>query len=491
MSAITVCLDEPLGVISPRLHGQFAEHLGNCVEDGLWVGAESRIPNIGGLRTSAVEALRRIRVPVLRWPGGCYADDYHWRDGIGPAKERPRTVNIHWGCTIEDNQFGTHEFIRLCRLIGAEPYLAGNVGSGSVRELRDWVEYCNFPGDSTLARRRGQNGSPEPFGVKYWGVGNELWGCGGHFEPEDYALEYRRYATFLRDFGGTELFLIACGPDGNCAAWTRRFFTKLARFPRIHGFAAHYYCGTAGTATAYSTEQWYQLLRRSTRMEDLILEQRALMDEFDPQRRIGLMVDEWGTWHPPTPGRNPRHLWQQNTLRDALVAAITLDIFNRHAEKLVMANIAQAVNVLQAMMLCEGERFVLTPTYHVFDMYQQHQGARAVRTILESPSIAFADDGQAGRLPGLMGSASVQGGELTLSVVNPHANLPVEAVIQLRGGACREGRLTVLCDEDLTAHNTFDEPGRLVPRAEPFAVEGVWRHTFPAASVTVFRAPLG
>src|SRR4051812_47683520 len=351
-SRVTVHLDEPIAVIQPALYGHFAEHLGACVDEGLWVGEASPIPNIGGLRADIIDALRRIRVPVLRWPGGCFADDYHWEDGVGPRKDRPRRVNAWWGCDVESNAFGTHEFLQLCRHLRCEPFLAGNVGSGSPRELRDWVEYCNFPGDSALARRRGQNGSPLPFGVRYWGVGNEAWGCGGNFTPEDYAAEYRRFSTYLRDFGGAELFLIACGPDGNNVDWTRRLLAKLAgadrRFNcRVHGLGAHYYCGTAGpSATEFGTAEWYELLGKAAGVERLILDQRAAMDEFDPDRRVGLIIDEWGTWHFPTPGRNPLHLWQQNTLRDALVAAITLDTFHRHADKIVMANVAQAVNVL-------------------------------------------------------------------------------------------------------------------------------------------------
>ena len=365
---ISILPDEPIGLINPNLYGHFAEHLGTCVNGGVWVGEDSAIPNTAGLRDDLVEAFRRIRPPVIRWPGGCFADDYHWADGVGPRRERPKTVNTWWGGGVEDNAFGTHEFITFCRLVGAQPYLAGNLGSGSVREMRDWVEYCNHDKPSTLAMRRAANGSPMPMGVKYWGVGNEAWGCGGNFCPEDYAAEYKRYATYLRDFGGTPVFLIACGPDGNQVHWTRRFLKKIAsadqRFNcRIHGLGAHYYCGTAGTATEYSTDQWYELLQKAAGVERLILDQRAVLDEFDPERRIGLILDEWGTWHPPTPGRDPCHLWQQNTLRDALVAAITLDTFNRHADKAVMANIAQAVNVLQALVIeCEVVMTELTTT---------------------------------------------------------------------------------------------------------------------------------
>ena len=489
---IMVRMDEPIGTIRPELYGQFAEHLGGCVNGGLWVGDDATIANYDGLRADAIEALRRLRVPVLRWPGGCFADDYHWRDGVGPRRQRPRTVNLWWGQTVEDNHFGTHEFLNLCRFIGAEPYLAGNVGSGTPAEMRDWVEYCNYAGDSTLARARAANGSPRALGVKYWGVGNEAWQCGGSMSPDDYAIFYKQFATFLRDFAGTELFLVACGPDGNDLEWTRRFFTKLnfgAKFNRIHGFAAHYYCGTAGpSATEYDVNQWYELLHKAAAVETLIEQQRSLMDQFDPRRQIGLVLDEWGTWHFPTPGRNPAFLWQQNTLRDALVAAITLDTFHRHADKLVMANVAQVANVLQAMILTDGPRLILTPTYHVFEMYKEHQGARSVRAEFEAPPVSFAAGEERRTLPGLSGSASIAGEMLTLSVVNPHATLPVEAAIDFGTAPPSAVHVRLLTHEDITAHNTFDDPSVLEPRERQIDAGREWAHVFPPASVTVLRA---
>jgi alpha-N-arabinofuranosidase len=327
--------------------------------------------------------------------------------------------------------------------------------------------------------------------VRYWGVGNENWNCGGAFCPEDYAAEYKRFATYMRDFGGTKPFLIGCGPDGNDLDWTRRFFTKLGTrgLGLIHGYAAHYYCGTAGpSATEYDTNQWYELLDKAAAIEALIVQQRSLMDEFDPQRRVGLVIDEWGTWHFPTPGRNPAFLWQQNTMRDALVAAITLDTFNRHADKLVMANIAQAANVLQAMILTEEHRLVLTPSYHVFEMYQAHQGARAVRVTFEAPPVSYAAGDQRRQLPGLIGSASLKEGVLTLSVVNPHATLPADARVELRGeGASGEAQVRVLTHEDITAHNTFEDPAVVEPVQQRIQPTREWVNVFAAASVTVIR----
>ena len=263
-NTIDIITAEPVGTINPNISGHFAEHLGTCIYDGLWVGEESATPNTGGISNDVIKLLKKVRPPVLRWPGGCYADDYDWRNGVGPRAERPRTINIHWGNVIDTNAFGTHEFIEVCRALGAERYFAGNLGSGTPQQMRDWIEYCNFPGGTTLTDMRAANGSPEPLRVGYWGVGNENWGCGGNFTPEDYATEYRRFSTFLRDFGDTPVSLIACGPNNNNLDWTRRFFTKLKdvshRAVRIHGYAAHYYCRTPGTALEYDQNGWYQLL---------------------------------------------------------------------------------------------------------------------------------------------------------------------------------------------------------------------------------------
>lgn len=491
---IEVVLNERIGTIAPAVYGHFVEHLGTCIYEGIWVGEKSLIPNTRGIRDDVVAVLKRIRPAVLRWPGGCFADDYHWEDGIGPGQERPKRVNLHWGQVVEPNAFGTQEFVRLCRMIGAEPYICGNVGTGTPRELRDWVEYCNFPAGTSWSDLRAANGDPEPFGVRYWGVGNESWGCGGCFTPEDYASQYRRFAGFVRNFGGVQPYLIACGPSGNDVEWTGRFFQKLWkdywRGPAIHGYAAHYYCGTAGSSTQYSTEEWYTLLCRAGQMEDLVVQQRADMDAFDPKREVGLVVDEWGTWHPADSAREPRMNWQQNTMRDALVAALTLDIFNRHADKVVMSNIAQTVNVLQAMVLTDGDRLLKTPTYHVYDMYQAHQGATSLRVLFDAPQITCAK----AKVAGLSGSASLRGDTVTLTVVNPSADAALEAAIHLHGA---EGLLgvqgRVLAHEDIHAHNTFEEPEAVVPsgpRAIPHRGTG-FVHRFPPVSVTRLTLQLG
>lgn len=496
-TTIAVKSDQPGVTINPDLYGHFSEHLGRCIYDGLWVGEDSPIPNIDGIRKDVVDALKRIAPPVLRWPGGCFADGYHWRDGIGPRSQRPQRVS-HWWWEREPNAFGTHEFMRLCELIGAKPYLAGNVGSGTPAEMHDWVEYCNYAGsDSALANERRANGADQPFGVTYWGVGNELWGCGGNMQPEEYAAAYRRFATFLPDFD-TPLRLIACGPAGNDHDWTRRFFEKLGNYKRIYGFAAHYYAldkwppnePSMGTATAFSQSQYYNQLATGLKVEQLILEQRAIMDEFDPERRVGLILDEWGTWFVEHETNPPGLLGQQNTLRDALLAASTLDVFNRHADKLVMANIAQLVNVLQAPILTEGDKMIVTPTYHVFDLYQAHQGGALLPTDVATSEIAFEHGGASMSMPQVVASASRKGSTITLSVVNLHADEAAEARIDLGASSAARVTTAALTHDDTTAHNTYDAPQTVTPTRETSERDGAWTHILPPASVTVMTIEL-
>ncbi|HTE21363.1 MAG TPA: alpha-L-arabinofuranosidase C-terminal domain-containing protein, partial [Armatimonadota bacterium] len=383
---IVVVPGEEIGEVNPYLHGHFAEHLGELVYPGICVPPEGPIPNTNGIRNDVVEALKPLGIPVLRWPGGCFGDDYHWRDGIGPVEGRPLRVNRYWGMTEETGQFGTHEFVRFCRALGAEPYFAANVGSGSPGEMRDWVEYCNFAGRSTLADERRANGEEAPFGIRYWGIGNENWGCGGNLSPEHYAEEYCRFRTYVSDYSGTQVEGIACGQNNADWDWTRRFFEHMRRhygnrLRMVQGYAAHYYCGTAGSATNYTDAQWLELLAKAYAIEGVISGCRSLMDEYDPERRIRLLFDEWGAWHPVEEGKPTRGLYQQNTMRDACVAALTMDLFHNHCEKLFMANIAQLINVLQAVLLVEEDRCIKTPTYHVFDLYRPHKGARAVRLV--------------------------------------------------------------------------------------------------------------
>jgi alpha-N-arabinofuranosidase len=494
--SVTINPLDRIATINPNIYGHFAEHLGRCIYDGAWVGEDSPIPNTHGFRNDVIAALRKLKAPVIRWPGGCFADDYHWQDGIGPRAERPRRINIHWGEVIETNHVGTHEFVEFCRLVGAEPYFCGNVGSGTPRELRDWVEYCNFPGDSSWARLRAANGSPEPFNITYWGVGNENWGCGGNFSPEDYGTEFRRFASFMRGFGGNKLYLVACGSPGNDVEWTNRFFRKLNKdywvFNNIHGYASHHYCGTAGTATEYTTDQWYQLISQGLFMEQLVVQQRAAMDAYDPQRRIGLLIDEWGTWHPVEKGTNPAFLFQQNTLRDALVAATNLDIFNRHADKVVMANIAQTINVLQAMILTEGEGMIVTPTGYVYEMYAPHQGGQAVRTLVETESVSFKRGEKDETLALVAGSASLKEKTLFVTLTNSHATQAQEITLNLLGGAAAQNVSASVLTGEIHAHNTFDKPEALTP--QPMVVKATgssFTVALPAASVVALEITLG
>jgi alpha-N-arabinofuranosidase len=466
--------DDTIGLVRPEFHSHFSEHLGSCVYGGLWVGPKSPIENVEGFRKAAVDYLKELGVPVLRWPGGCYADDYHWREGIGPAPRRPRRVNVWWGNYVEDNSFGTHEFIRLCRLIGAEPYFAANVGSGSPSEMRDWIEYCNFPSRSALADERAANGSPEPFRVKYWGVGNELWGCGGNFRPDGAGAEFRRFANFARAFGGTTPFLIGCGPSGNDAKWTRGFMDSIAGSSLPDGYSIHYYVNGDHAPLEYTPETAMAQLAVFPQVERAIVEQRALLDGYDPARKIGLFLDEWGVWDRIPQKDQDRNgaLWQQSTVRSAVAAGLGLNIFNRQADKLYMCNIAQIANVLQSVLMTdgpEGKNCVRTTTYYAFMLFKAHRGKTAVPVeagmwTYEGPPLY---DGQ----PELSISASRSGSELVVSLVNPRTDADIEVECTLRGAKAKQGRAQILHDSDLNACNTFDHPDRVTIRPHEVAVE--------------------
>jgi alpha-N-arabinofuranosidase len=463
---VTILFDEPIATIRPALYSQFAEHIGGVIYDGIWVGPESKVANIDGMRRTLVEHVRQLGPVVVRWPGGCFADKYHWRDGIGPRAQRPRRFG-RWREETETNQFGTHEFSRFCELCGVEPYFAANVGTGSPEEFQQWVEYCNAPlGSTTLADERAANGRREPFRVRYWGVGNESWGCGGKFLPEDYCREYRRFTEWLPQYG-VPLYLIAAGPNSNDLDWTRRFFTRWsdgARAP-IQGWAPHYYCGTTGHALQFNQDQWYEQLHKANRMETLIRDQWAALREFDRRHAIKLVIDEWGSWHPEGTEINQRHLFEQmSTLRDAMVAALSLDTFNRHADKVDMANVAQLVNNLHSLFLADGDRFVATPNFHVYAMYRPHQGAKGVRIDVQAPELSFLAGGREQRIFRLAGSASQSDqNTATLTLVHSHATEPAEILIRLRGAKTDHVRYTVLTHEQLNAHNTFNQPGSISP----------------------------
>jgi alpha-N-arabinofuranosidase len=447
--------------ISRHIYGHFSEHLGRCIYGGLWVGNDpdlaDAVPNTRGIRNDVAAALKRIKIPNLRWPGGCFADEYHWKDGIGPRQERPRMINTHWGGVVEDNSFGTHEFLDLCGQLGCEPYICGNVGSGTVQELSQWVEYCNFDGVSPMANLRQANGGTGPWKVRCWGIGNESWGCGGNMTPEFYADNYRRYATYARNYGDARLYKIACGSNGTDFNWTRVLMEKAGG--QMDGLSLHYYTvpgdwAKKGSATEFSEAEWYLTMRKAARMDELARKHGAIMDEFDPQRRVGLVVDEWGTWFDVEPGTNPGFLYQQNSLRDALVAGLHFNIFNNYAERVYMANIAQTINVLQSVILTEGQKMILTPTYHVFDLYKVHQDAVKMPVYVESET--------SGGLPALSASASEDGdGRIHVSLTNVDVKQEQEVKMELRGLTVSpsikvKGRIVTA--EDMRAHNTFDKP---------------------------------
>jgi alpha-N-arabinofuranosidase len=417
------------------------------------------------MRNDIKDALRRIRIPNLRWPGGCFADDYHWQDGIGPRADRKRTVNSHWGGVIENNHFGTHEFLYLCELLDCEPYVAGNVGSGSPQEMQEWVEYMTFGGASTLADQRRQNGREEPWRVRYFGVGNENWGCGGHMTAEHYADVYRRYQTYVRSYGENRVYKVACGASDFNYHWTEVMMREAAR--HMDGLSLHYYTVThtwedKGSATEFTEDDWFLTLQKALRMDKIVTKHSEIMDRYDPDKRVGLLVDEWGTWHNVEQGTHPGFLYQQNTLRDALVAGVTLNIFNRHCDRVHMANLAQTINVLQALILTQEDQFLLTPTYHVFDMYQVHQGAGLLETRVENEA-GYVHGGE--RLPQVSVSASRdETGRVHVSLCNLDPASSAWVQLSLAGaGSIGQVSGRILTAGEMNAHNTFERPENLGP----------------------------
>ena len=477
-------LDVPGPTISRHIYGHFAEHLGRCIYGGFWVGEDSEIPNEGGLRLDVVEALRALRIPNLRWPGGCFADDYHWRDGIGPREDRPRMVNSHWGDVVEDNSFGTHEFMRLCELLGAEPYVNGNVGSGTVREMSEWVEYLTRGDDSPMASLRREHGQDEPWTVPFFGIGNEAWGCGGNMDAQHYASLARQYGTYIRNHGENQVYKIAAGANVDDYAWTETLMKALSclgcsRTPNnfFQGLSLHYYTHTGpwedkGAATTFTQDEYYLTMKRAQRIEELVRGHAAIMDCYDPERTVGLIVDEWGTWWNVEEGTNPGFLYQQNTLRDALVATIHLDVFHAFADRVAMANIAQTVNVLQAMILTDPDSgaLVLTPTYHVYEMNTGHHDANQLAVHLTGDLPTREVEGTAMSL--LSASASTTGGTALLSLSNLDAESPLTVLLDLRGRTVTGFSARLLGASDVSAHNTPEVPDAVAPVAHT----GVRRH---------------
>ena len=479
--------DQP--VIPKEIYGQFSEHLGRCIYEGIWVGPDSPIPNVDGYRTDVLEALRDLSVPVLRWPGGCFADEYHWMDGIGPRQTRPKMINSNWGGTVEDNSFGTHEFLNLCEMLDIEPYISGNVGSGTVEELAKWVEYMTAE-SGTMADLRAKNGRREPWKVKYLGVGNESWGCGGNMSPEYYSDVYLRYETYCRNYDGNRLFKVASGASDYDYDWTKVTMKKIGG--NMNGLSLHYYTvpgweGSKGKATDFTAEDYYNTVAKCNEVEQVIRKHEAIMDTFDPDRKIALFLDEWGTWFDTEEGFNPGHLYQQNSMRDAIVAGWSLNIFNKHTSRLKMCNIAQMVNVLQAMILTDGPRMVKTPTYYIFKMYKAHQDATFVPADYKTGEIRAGS----GRLmPDFSASASrsAKDGKIHVSLVNPYLDRPMDVELSFDALKPEKACASIVSASSIDDYNDFGLPEKVYEKDFSDAVTvsgGKVSLTLPAASVVM------
>ncbi|KAB1440058.1 alpha-N-arabinofuranosidase [Candidatus Galacturonibacter soehngenii] len=475
MAKLFINENKQAGHINAEIYGHFAEHLGRCIYGGIYVGEDKAIPNTNGMRNDVIAALKEINVPVLRWPGGCFADEYHWKDGIGPKEKRKKMINTHWGGVVEDNSFGTHEFMELCKQLGCKTYVNGNLGSGTVQEMSEWVEYMTFDGVSPMADLRKENGQEEAWKVDYFGVGNENWGCGGNMRPEYYADEYRRYQTYVRNYkAGDEIKKICCGANSGDYDWTDKVLkvTHENTPPHLHGFmdglSLHYYTvpnnwTTKGSATDFTKEMWYQTLNKALFMETLVSRHEAIMDQYDPERKIAMVVDEWGCWYDVEPGTNPGFLYQQNTMRDALVAGITLNIFNKHCNRVKMANLAQMVNVLQSVILTEGEKMILTPTYHIFHMYRCHQEATLLESYIKTTEIGIEEEY---KVPNLHESVSKDKDgviHITLNNLSLTESYDIETILTEKN--IIDVKADILTN-DMAAHNTFSNPNQV--KIQPF-----------------------
>lgn len=487
---ITLNVDLAKTKISKNIYGHFAEHLGKCIYGGLYVGENNtKIPNTNGVRNDVIQALKDLKVPNLRWPGGCFADTYQWKDGIGPKAKRPSMINVWWGGVSEDNSFGTHDFLDMCERLGAEPYISGNVGSGTVRDLVDWVSYVNLSNGSPMSDLRKQNGREKPWGVKLWGIGNEAWGCGGNMTPEYYANIYRQYATFMADWNGGSLFKVASGASDNDYNWTE---TLMKNIPNnmLGGVAMHHYSvinwNEKGSATEYSEAQYFRTMQESWKMEEFVTGHSTIMDKYDPSKKIALIVDEWGGWYDVEKGTNPGFLYQQNTMRDAMIAGMNLNIFNNHADRVRVANLAQMVNVLQAVVLTNEDKMLLTPTYYVMKMYNVHQDAMLIPLNLETESYEF----QGKKLPSVSSSASKDAlGNMNISLTNIDYTKTREFTINLRGEDFTKMTGMILSSDKITDYNTFENPNKIVPKSYNGAKleKNQIKITIPAFSVVVLN----
>jgi alpha-N-arabinofuranosidase len=478
-------------VINKDIYGHFSEHLGTCIYGGIWVGKDSKIPNTDGIRNDVVNALKEIKIPNLRWPGGCFADTYHWMDGIGPQEKRASIINTHWGGVTEDNSFGTHEFMRLSELIGCDPYISGNVGSGTIREMSDWVEYLTSGSDSPMTRLRKQNGREDPWKVKYFAIGNENWGCGGNMTPEFYGDVMRQFSTYLKDYSGNRLYRVACGASDNDLVWTETLMKEPKNRNMFQGISLHYYSvpggwGRKNSATNFTESDWFETFRLNYDMDRIIKAHTAILDRYDPRNTKGLVVDEWGNWFQVEPGTNPGFLYQQNTLRDAITAAIHLNIFNQNANRVKVANLAQVVNVLQSVILTKDDKMVLTPTYHVFRMFRVHQEAQLLNTDLRCEDYVMGDR----KIPAVTASASVdKENKIHISLANLNPNKEIILTCPIIGDVYKTVSGEVLTANEMAAYNTFEKPETVKPA--PFngykLKEGTLTVTMPPKSVVVLE----
>jgi alpha-L-arabinofuranosidase len=492
-NTIVIQSDQSGTVINRNIYGHFAEHLGRCIYDGFYVGDNKNIPNKEGIRLDIIDALKKLKVPVLRWPGGCFADTYHWKDGIGPKDKRPSMLNVWWGGVTENNSFGTHDFLNMCEMLGAEPYLAGNVGSGSVQELSDWVKYVNHKaGSSPMPILREQNGRKDPWKVKFWGVGNEVWGCGGNMKPEYYANIYRQYATFMTNWSNDKddrIFRVASGANSSDYNWTEVMMRDIPH-EMLEGVALHYYAvidwNKKSSATEFTEQEYFTTMKRAWHMEELVTRHSTIMDKYDPKKKVALLVDEWGGWYDVEPGTNGAFLFQQNTMRDAMIAGMSLNIFNNHAERVKMANLAQTVNVLQAVILTKEEKIILTPTYHVMEMYNVHQDAKLLPLVIHTNDFQLGEE----KLPAISASASLDKNNIThISLTNIDSRKEQEVTIDLRGTKATTVTGRILSSAKLQDHNTFEVPDKIKPAVFQGATitGGMLKAKLPPFSVVVLE----
>jgi alpha-N-arabinofuranosidase len=486
----TLKADQPGPEISRYVYGQFSEHLGGGIYDGVWVGENSPIPNVRGIRTDVVEALKAIKTPVVRWPGGCFADEYHWQDGVGPRGKRPVRKNNWWGDAPETNAFGTHEFMDFAEQLGADAYISVNVGSATPTEMREWIEYMTSPGQDTLAQERRANGRDKPWKVALWGIGNESWGCGGNMTPEYYANEYRRFAAFYHKSDSNPGLRVASGSNADDTNWTEVLMKNAA--PQFDALSLHYYTlptgnwKTKGPALGFSQQEWADTFVQTLKMDDFVTRHAAIMDKHDPQKRVGLYIDEWGTWYDVEKGTNPGFLYQQNSLRDAVLAAVNFNIFHHHADRVKMTAIAQTVNVLQAMILTDGAKIALTPTYYAYKMYVPFQDSTSIPLDLTAPSFTQGDK----TLPSINASAArAKDGKIYVGVANMDPQDSVDLEIDLGALKAKAVSGQVLTADKMDAHNVPGQPAAIAPAIYKGGQikGGKLKLDIPAKSVVVVR----